>query len=97
MVGGLICVGIFVLGGLYLFGRTVSLVAVVRPLATRGVFSIATGAFILMGALLNLDWFLVHYTAPFLAPILGRQGARILYGVVGLIMIVIGARMMGMR
>ncbi len=55
-----------------------------------GLFVIAAGLFSLCGAILNWDWYMNHRKARFLVRILGRGGARVFYGVLGLGLIVLG-------
>ena len=55
-----------------------------------GLGSAAIGLFSLMGALKNWEWFFNNYKARGLVAIFGRNGARIFYGILGAIFILIG-------
>ncbi|MGK7878734.1 MAG: immunity 17 family protein [Crocosphaera sp.] len=55
-----------------------------------GLFVIVAGVFSLCGAILNWDWYMNHRKARFLVKILGRGGARVFYGVLGLGLIILG-------
>ena len=46
---------------------------------------IGCGLFSLAGAVKNWDWFMEHRKARFMCSLLGRKGARIFYGLLGLI------------
>ena len=46
-------------------------------------FFIAAGIFSICGALFNWDWFLNNWRARFFVRVLGRGGARIFYGLLG--------------
>ena len=45
---------------------------------------IGCGLFSLAGALKDWDWFMEHRKARFMCSLLGRKGARIFYGALGL-------------
>lgn len=55
-----------------------------------GLFLVAAGLFSLCGAILNWDWYMNHRKARFFVRVFGREGARVFYGVLGLILIVLG-------
>ena len=55
-----------------------------------GLFVIAAGILSLCGAIFNWDWYMNHRKARFLVKILGRGGARVFYGALGLGLIVLG-------
>ncbi|MDJ0581218.1 immunity 17 family protein [Crocosphaera sp.] len=55
-----------------------------------GLFVIVAGVFSLCGAILNWDWYMNHRKARFLLRMLGRGGARVFYGVLGLGLIILG-------
>jgi hypothetical protein len=101
MIGGLVIVGLFVLSGLYFFGKTLPSgitpkIALSRG-GMRGMFAVAAGVFTLMGAALDLDWFMTNRRAQFFVAILGRAGARVFYGILGVVMVVLGVIAMGAR
>ncbi len=52
-------------------------------LAAAGLFSVVCAAF-------DFEWFMNHRKARFFVKILGRGGARIFYGVLGLALVVLG-------
>ncbi|MBQ8582890.1 MAG: immunity 17 family protein [Ruminococcus sp.] len=54
------------------------------------VILIALGAFSLAGAVRNWDWFMNNYKARHLVDAFGRNVARIIYGFIGVFLIVIG-------
>lgn len=56
----------------------------------RVFFMTLGGLSILGGAISDWDWFMEHHKAQFFNKIWGRQGTRIFYGVIGLILTVIG-------
>jgi hypothetical protein len=47
------------------------------------VFMLAGGAFALAGAIKNWDWFINHPRARPLVTLAGRTGARVIYGILG--------------
>ena len=51
---------------------------------------IAAGALCLAGAYFNWDWFMNHRKARLLVRVLGRNGARVLYGVLGATLLLTG-------
>ena len=55
-----------------------------------GFLVIAAGIFSLCGAILNWDWYMNHRKARFLVRLLGRDGARIFYGIIGLGLVILG-------
>lgn len=56
-----------------------------------GLLFVAMGIFALCGAGLDWNWFMNHRKARFLVWIFGRNGARLVYGLVGCLLIVLGA------
>ena len=48
-----------------------------------GLLVVATGLFSIAGAVFNWDWYMNHYKARFIVKILGRIGARLLHGLFG--------------
>lgn len=55
-----------------------------------GLIFIAAGAFSMLGAICNWDWFMNARKAKFMVNILTRDGARIFYGILGLGLVVLG-------
>ena len=55
-----------------------------------GLIFIAGGAFSMLGAICNWDWFMNARKARFVVKILTRDGARIFYGALGLAIAVLG-------
>jgi hypothetical protein len=53
-------------------------------------FIILAGLFSLAGAVYNWDWFMNARKARFIVSILGRSGARCLYGLLGVAFIMLG-------
>lgn len=58
-----------------------------------GLMLAAAGVFSICGAALNWDWFLESHKARFFVNTFGRNGARAIYGVLGLALLVIGVLM----
>ena len=56
----------------------------------HGLFLLA-GCFSLLCALMNWDWFFKSPNAQIIVKPLGRKNARFFYGIVGLVLIIIGA------
>ena len=52
---------------------------------------VAFGAFLIAGAMLNWEWFMNNYKSRRLVELIGRNNARIIYGIVGGALIVAGA------
>jgi len=44
---------------------------------------VAAGAFSIAGAVADWDWFMNHRKARFFVNVLGRDGARVFYGLLG--------------
>jgi small neutral amino acid transporter SnatA (MarC family) len=55
------------------------------------VLFVLAGLFSLAGALLNWGWFMSHYKAAVIVRLIGRTGARVLYALIGLFLIGLGA------
>jgi hypothetical protein len=55
-----------------------------------GLFFTASGVFTISAAAMNWDWFMNHRKAWLFVKLLGRQGARLLYGVIGISLVVLG-------
>jgi hypothetical protein len=55
-----------------------------------GLIFIAAGAFSMLGAVCNWDWFMNARKARFVMKILTRKGARIFYAALGLAIAVLG-------
>ncbi len=51
---------------------------------------IGGGAFSIVGAFCNWDWFMNYSIARLIVALFGRQGARIFYAVLGVALIVFG-------
>lgn len=54
------------------------------------IIIIACGIFSICGAVCDWDWFMNNYKAKPLVTIFGRNGARIFYGILGAVIIVLG-------
>ncbi|MCP1182741.1 immunity 17 family protein [Paenibacillus sp. 1781tsa1] len=54
------------------------------------LFAIAAGIFSLLGGINNWDWFMKSFRAGIFVKTIGRQGARVVYGILGVVLIVIG-------
>ena len=48
------------------------------------------GLFSLTGAILDWEWFMTNYKAAVFVRILGRNGARLLYALLGLVLVALG-------
>lgn len=55
-----------------------------------GIFFIIAGLFSAVCAVLDWDFFINHHKARFMIKFLGRKGARILYIVLGTLLVVLG-------
>ncbi len=55
-----------------------------------GLIFVAAGAFSILGAIYNWEWFMNARKARFMVNILTRNGARIFYGILGLALVVLG-------
>ena len=55
-----------------------------------GLVLVAAGLFSICGAVFDWDWFINSYKARLFVALLGRNGARIFYGILGLIIVVLG-------
>ncbi len=55
-----------------------------------GLIFIAIGVFALCGAGFDWEWFMNHRKARFFTWMFGRTGARIFYGLLGVVLIVVG-------
>lgn len=56
----------------------------------QALFFLGAGLFSLVAALADWDWYMNHRKAQFFVRILGRTGARIFYGLLGLFLMVMG-------
>jgi len=54
------------------------------------LFIIAAGSFSILGAICNWDWFMNSRKAEFMVRILTRNGARIFYAILGILLVVLG-------
>jgi endoglycosylceramidase len=59
-----------------------------------GLIFVAAGIFSICGAAFDWDWFINSYKARFFVTIFGRTGARIFYGLLGIVIVVMGLLMM---
>ena len=55
-----------------------------------GVLLILAGLFTMAGSMLNWNWFFNSSRARLIVAIFGRQGARIVYGILGILIIIFG-------
>ena len=55
-----------------------------------GLVFMAAGAFSMLGAICNWDWFMNARKARFMVKILTRNGARLFYGILGVGFAVLG-------
>lgn len=55
-----------------------------------GIIVILVGLFTLGGAIGNWDWFMNNRRARFFVAILSRTGARIFYGILGALFVLLG-------
>lgn len=58
-----------------------------------GLLFAAGGIFSICGAALNWDWFLESRKARFFVNVFGRNGARVIYAVLGAVLVVVGILM----
>ena len=54
------------------------------------VLLILAGAFSLLGGILNWDWFMTGRRAQLIVKLFKRTGARVFYGLLGIVLIVAG-------
>lgn len=54
------------------------------------LLAIAAGIFSLLGGINNWDWFMRSFRAGLFVKTIGRQGARVVYGILGIVLITIG-------
>jgi hypothetical protein len=55
-----------------------------------GILAIAGGSALLLGAIFDWEWLLGHPSAQAIVRAMGRGGARILYGLMGLFALLLG-------
>ena len=55
-----------------------------------GLIFVAAGVFSILGAICNWDWFMNARKARSVVSLLTRGGARIFYGILGLLLVVLG-------
>ncbi len=55
-----------------------------------GLIFVAAGVFSVLGAICNWDWFMNARKARFVVKILTRNGARIFYGALGIVIAALG-------
>jgi hypothetical protein len=53
------------------------------------LLAIAAGIFSLLGGINNWDWFMRSFRAGLFVKTIGRQGARVVYGILGIVLITI--------
>ncbi|MBB6024832.1 hypothetical protein HNR77_005978 [Paenibacillus sp. JGP012] len=58
------------------------------------LLAIAAGIFSLLGGINDWDWFMKSFRAGLFVKTIGRQGARVVYGVLGVVMIGIGVTLL---
>ena len=56
-----------------------------------GLLLVGAGIFALCGAGFDWEWFMNHHKARLFVTLFGRMGARIFYGILGLVLVVMGA------
>jgi hypothetical protein len=54
------------------------------------LFAYMSGLFVIAAAILDWDWFFEDWRAKFFVDALGRDGARLLYGVLGVALLFLG-------
>jgi hypothetical protein len=54
------------------------------------LFAYMSGLFVIAAAILDWDWFFEDWRARFFVDALGRDGARLLYGVLGVALLFLG-------
>lgn len=63
----------------------------INPDLFVGTVAIALGLFVSLSAVFNWDWYYQLHKARWIESICGRSGARVFFGVLGLVLIVLGA------
>jgi small neutral amino acid transporter SnatA (MarC family) len=61
--------------------------------STYAVFAIFAGIFTIVGAAADWDWFMNNHRARLFVSLFGRDGARVFYVILGLLIIVLGFAM----
>ena len=56
-----------------------------------GLLLVAVGAFSIFGGVFDWDFFMEHRKARLFVSMFGRTGARFFYGLLGLVIVVLGA------
>ena len=59
-----------------------------------GLLFLAAGGFSIVGAVQDWDWFLQSRKARLFVNLMGRKGARIFYGILGLALVALGAALL---
>jgi hypothetical protein len=54
------------------------------------LFAYMSGLFVIAAAILDWDWFFRDYRAKFFVDVFGRDGARLFYGILGLVILLLG-------
>ena len=57
----------------------------------RGLVIVLAGVFTIFCAAMNFNWFMEHRKARYIVKYVGRNGARVFYGVLGLMLVSMGA------
>ncbi len=63
----------------------------------QGELAIAAGVFTVVAAACDWDWFMQGRKAKFFVDYLGRDGARVFYGVLGIAIILLGLSLCDFR
>ncbi len=61
-----------------------------KETAYQGLFAVFAGLFSIVCAAKDFDWFMNNHKARFFVNLLGRDGARWFYGILGLLMVLLG-------
>ncbi len=56
----------------------------------KGLFGVLAGLFTMFCAYKDFDWFMEHRKAAFFVNLFGRDGARVFYGILGLLLLFLG-------
>ncbi len=56
----------------------------------KGLFGVLAGLFAMFCAYKDFDWFMENHKARFFVNIFGRDGARVFYGILGLLLVLLG-------
>jgi small neutral amino acid transporter SnatA (MarC family) len=61
-----------------------------RISTAMALFAFMSGIFVIAAALLDWDWFFRDYRAKFFVDIFGRNGARLFYCILGIVLLALG-------